>query len=211
MKVYSRTLGRKVRISTLKRSALYSEELGIDLRRAEDGELFKWFLASILFGTRITETIAKNTYRSFERHHLLEPRKILEAGWDFLVNPVMREGGYVRYDEKTSTKILRICQALLTVYGGSLNMLHKRSSDSDDVETRVMQFYGVGPVTMNIFLRELGPFWKKSNPEPLPVVKELARKYGINLDQYNRKSLAFARIEAGLIRLRKTGKNPSIP
>jgi hypothetical protein len=204
-------LGMKVGISTLKRSALYSEELGIDLQRTADEEFFKWFLASILFGTRITETIAKNTYRSFERHHLLEPRKIIEAGWDFLVNPVMREGGYVRYDEKTSTKILRICQTLLTEYGGSLNTLHERSSDSNDLETRVMQFYGVGPVTTNIFLRELRPFWEKSNPEPLPVVKELARKYGINLDQYDRKSLAFVRIEAGLIRLRKTDKNPSIP
>jgi hypothetical protein len=201
----------KVGISTIKRSVLYSEELNIDLRRAEDGELFKWFLASILFGTRITETIAKNTYRSFERHHLLEPRKILEAGWDFLVNPVMREGGYVRYDEKTSAKILKICQTLRAEYGGSLKILHEKSTDSDDLETRVMQFYGVGPVTTNIFLRELRPFWKKSNPEPLPVVKELARRYGINLDQYDRKSLTFARIEAGLIRLRKTGKNPSIP
>jgi len=199
----------KVGITTLKRSVLYSEELNIDLRRAEDKELFKWFLASILFGTRITEIIAKNTYRSFERHHLLEPWKILEAGWDFLVNPVMREGGYVRYDEKTSTKILRICQTLLTVYGGSLNTLHKRSSDSNDLETRVMQFYGIGPVTTNIFLRELRPFWKKSNPEPLPVVKELARRYGINLNQYDWKSLTFVRIEAGLIRLRKAEKSLS--
>jgi hypothetical protein len=29
------------------------------------------------------------------------------------------------------------------------------------------------------------------------------RKYEINLDKYNRKSMAFVRIEAGLIRLRK--------
>jgi hypothetical protein len=201
----------KVGISTIKRSVLYSEELNIDLRRAADGEIFKWFLASILFGARITDTIAKNTYWSFERHHLLEPRKILEAGWDFLVNPVMREGGYVRYDEKTSTKMLRICQTLLTVYGGSLKTLHEKSTDSDDLENRVMQFYGVGPITMNIFLRELRPFWEKSNPEHLPVVKELARRYSINLDQYDRKSLTFVRIEAGLIRLRKTGKNSSIP
>ena len=209
--MYRRMVGVKVGISTIKRSALYSEELGIDLRRAADGELFKWFLASILFGTRITETIAKNTYWSFERHRLLEPRKILETGWDFLVNPVMREGGYVRYDEKTSTKILRICQTLLAEYGGSLKTLHEKSSDSDDLEARVMQFYGVGPVTMNIFLRELRPFWRKSNPEPLPVVKELARRYGINLNQYDRKSLTFIRIEAGLIRARKLNKNSATP
>lgn len=190
-------------IKTLKKSRLYSEDLGINLHKADDSELFKWFLASILYGARINETIARNTYRSFEKHQLLRPEKILKAGWDFLVNPVMREGGYVRYDEKTSTKMLKICEKLLNDYRGSLRRLHERSLDSSDLEARLMEFYGIGPVTTNIFLRELRPFWKKSNPHPLPVVKELARRYGINLDHYNRKSITFVRIEAGLIRLRR--------
>jgi hypothetical protein len=87
-----------VTIESLKKERTYSEELGIDLEGAGDGEVFKWFLASVLFGARIPETIAKRTYRAFERHDLLTPERILQAGWDFLVNPVMREGGYVRYD-----------------------------------------------------------------------------------------------------------------
>ena len=103
-------------INKLKRSLLYSEELGIELKNNNDDEIFKWFLASILFGARITETIAKNTYKTFKKYNLLEPQKILEAGWDFLVNPIMREGGYVRYDFKTSTKILKICETLIKEY-----------------------------------------------------------------------------------------------
>jgi hypothetical protein len=89
----------------LQRVKLYSEELDIELKRGTEAELFKWFLASVLFGARISETIAKNTYRTFQRYGLLTPEKILKAGWDFLVDPIMREGGYVRYDGKTSTQV----------------------------------------------------------------------------------------------------------
>ncbi len=193
-------------VNKLKKNKLYSEELGINLRKNNDKELFKWFLASILFGARIPETIAKNTYKSFEKYKLLNKKKILKTGWNFLVNPVMRKGGYVRYDEKTSTKILRICEMLIKRYKGSLKKMHEKAKNNEDLENRLMEFYGVGPVTTNIFLRELRPFWKKSNPEPLPIVKKVARIYKINLSKYNRKSLTFARIEAGLIRLRHTIK-----
>ncbi len=186
----------------LRNSLLYSEELDIRLRQNNDEELFKWFLASILFGARISETIAKKTYKTFERYRLLTLRKILRAGWDFLVNPIMREGGYVRYDGKTSTQILRNCETLLQDYGGSLLTLHKQAHDSEDLENMLVGFYGIGPVTANIFLRELRPYWKKSNPEPLPIVRKIAQNYGINLDRYDRKTIAFARIEAGLLRLR---------
>jgi len=46
--------------------------------------------------------------------------------------------------------------------------LHDEANYSKNLEERLMQFYVVGPVTTNIFLRELRPFWEKSNPEPLP-------------------------------------------
>ena len=193
----------ELNINRLKRSPLYSEELGIELKKNNDDEFFKWFLASILFGARISETIAKNTYRTFEKYNLLEPQKILDAGWDFLVNPIMREGGYVRYDFKTSTKILIICETLIKEYDGSLIKLYGNSKNEKDLENRLLNFYGIGPVTVNIFLRELRSYWKKANPEPLLIVKEIARKLEIDLNKYTRKSLVFTRIEAGLFRLRK--------
>ena len=92
----------QIDIKRLKKSELYSEELGIYLKENNDKEIFKWFLASILFGTRISETIAKNTYKTFERYNLLQPRKILKAGWGFLVNPIMREGGFEKLREPPS-------------------------------------------------------------------------------------------------------------
>ena len=199
----------EITLDRLKETMLYSEELGIQLNLKTDEEFFKWFLASVLFGARISETIAKRTYRAFEKYGLLVPIKILNAGWDFLVNPVMREGGYVRYDEKTSRQVLNNCKVLLKEYEGSLTVLHEKAADGKDLEARLLAFYGIGPVTVNIFLRELRPFWEKDTVEPLQKVRELARRYAIGLRGLNPKTIEFVRIEAGLIRLRKNPTEPS--
>jgi hypothetical protein len=184
----------------LEQSLLYSEELGIDLAAGSNDVLFGWFLACLLFGARISETTAKNTYRSFVRHGLIRPEKIMDAGWDFLINPIMREGGYVRYDGRKSTQVLRDCDALVAEYGGKLRRLHDAARDAQDLEKRLLEFYGVGPVTVNIFLRELRPFWAKADPDPLPIVVKMAKRLSVDLTRYKRKSLTFVRVEAGLMR-----------
>lgn len=191
-------------LAQLKRSALYSEELSIDLSARDDNQYFRWFLASLLFGGRIGETIARHTYQAFCRHQLTNPRDILKAGWDFLVDPVMREGGYVRYDFGKSRQIVRDCQSLVDLYQDSLWRLHEAARDKSDLEARLLAFHGVGPVTVNIFLRELRPFWPKADPSPLPVVLTLAASLGIDLSRYRRRTLTFARIEAGLNRAPRT-------
>lgn len=188
------------RAAALEESPLHSESLGIRLAARREREYFRWFLASLLLGARIGGTIAERTYRAFVDHELTTPQRILAAGWDYLVDPVMREGGYVRYDESKSRQILRDCEALIGEYGGRLSRLHARARDADDLERRLLAFHGVGPVTANIFLRELRPFWAKADPAPLPAVVALARKLGVDLGRYDRKSLRFVRLEAGLIR-----------
>jgi len=90
---------------------------------------------------------------------------------------------------------------LVDEYDGSLWRVHEAASDPRNLEERLLAFYGVGPITVNIFLRELRPFWPKADPSPLPVVLAMAAELGIDLAQYERKTIAFARIEAGLIRL----------
>ena len=197
-------------LDRLKQSRLYSEELGIDLSANDDEQYFHWFLASLLFGGHISETIARHPYQAFCRHRLTA-RDILAAGWDFLVNPIMREGGYVRYDFSKSDQILRDCQMLIDNYSGSVWQVHEASRDAHDLELRLLAFYGVGPVTANIFLRELRPFWPKADQEPLPVVAAAAASLGIDLAQYQRKSITFVRIEAGLIRLRHAHRQLPTP
>lgn len=67
---------------------------------------------------QLAQTIARNTYRTFERYELLSPEGILGAGWDFLLEPIMREGGYVRYGGRKSTQILRDCRTLVERVSG---------------------------------------------------------------------------------------------
>ncbi|MDI6859220.1 MAG: hypothetical protein QMC85_01860 [Methanocellales archaeon] len=143
----------------------FSKELGIDLESRKSSEIFKWFLASILFGKPIGEMIVKKTYKTFEERSITDHEAILGAGWDFLVQ-TLDEGGYVRYDFSTADKLLNIMETLQRKYRGDLNELHDVASDSRDLEKRLMEFHGVGEVTTKIFLRELRGIWEKADPEP---------------------------------------------
>lgn len=175
----------------------YSEELGIDVGTPQGR--FRWFLASILFGKRISVEIAEKTYREFARAGILSPKRILEAGWDRLVE-ILDKGGYVRYDFSTADRLLLVAEKLQKEYRGSVDEIHSRAKDSKDLEDRLKEFTGIGDVTANIFLRELRHIWKKADPAPSEGARMMARRLGIKLPA-NRKSYAFVRMEAGLIRL----------
>ena len=179
----------------------YSEELGIDLKSKKPKEIFKWFLASILFGHRISETIAKNTYREFEKEGLLSPEAILDAGWDELVR-VLDNGGYVRYDFSTASALLEIMRVLKEKYG-SLEKLYEKSKDSRELETRLQEFKRVGPTTVNIFLRELRAIWPKADPKVSCFVKLAANNLEIDLKKFSKKSEKFIHLESALLRLVK--------
>jgi hypothetical protein len=69
-----------------------------------------------------------------------------------------------------------------------------------------MEFKGIGPVTANIFLRELRTVWKKADPEPLDLVKQEAVKFRTDLNKFNRKTKRFIKLEAALIRSSKQKK-----
>ena len=85
-------------------------------------------------------------------------------------------------------------RSFIAHYGGSLGRLHEAARDARDLEQGLLACYGIGPVTVNIFLRELRPFWSKADPDPLPAVKKLARHLSVDLGRYRRKSLTFARV-----------------
>jgi len=127
----------------------------------------------------------------------------MNPGWKFLVDPIMSEGGYVRYDGRKSEQILCDCQMLLDGYRGKLTVLHDRSNNSRDLEDKLLKCYGVSPITVNIFLRKLRPYWKHADPSPLPRVTEVDARLGLDLDTVRRKTASFTRIEADVIRLRK--------
>jgi len=162
--------------ATLSKLQSYSEELGLDLTRSEDR--FKWFLASILFAKRISAEVAKKTYRRFEKEGLNTPEKILAAGWDRLVE-VLDSGGYVRYDFSTASNLLKIIEELGKKYG-DLEELHRESNSPIDLERRLQEFKGIGPVGVNIFLRELRGIWEKAKPKPSQMGIKTANRIGLD-------------------------------
>jgi len=156
----------------------YHELLGINLRSGKKEEIFKWFIASSLFGARISETIAMKTYKQFEKDGLLSPERIIARGWSRLVESLDR-GGYVRYDFSTADDLLALSDLLMRSYGGDLNKLHNQAKDSADLEAHLKEFRGVGDVTVNIFLRELRGVWKKADPLPGRHAILAARNLGL--------------------------------
>lgn len=132
---------------------IYSKDLGIDLKSGREEEIFKWFLACLLFGKPIQQEVAKRTYFEFEKAGILSPGKILKAGWDKLVE-ILDKGHYVRYDFSTATKLLEICKELKEKYGSLTNLL-KQSKNKKDLAKRLREFKGIGSVTTRIFLRDL--------------------------------------------------------
>lgn len=147
----------------------YAAELGIHLGGLETTEVYKWFLAAMLYGARISENIANRTWQVFRGNDVLTPECMINIDWDRLV-ALLDQGGYVRYDYKTATKLQTVSHALLDHYAGDLNRLHAVALDSSDLERRIMSLgKGVGKVTTQIFLRELRGRWSKAAP-PLSLL-----------------------------------------
>ena len=140
--------------------AYSAKELGIDLSSKKEEELFKWFLACLLFGKPIQRQVAERAFMALAAARLLSPDAILCAGWDELVR-LLDEAHYVRYDFSTATKLLHVCKELKERYG-SLASLLAHSKTLAELSANLQEFKFIGPVTARIFLREVGPVWYPS-------------------------------------------------
>jgi hypothetical protein len=132
-------------------------KLGIDLSSRKEGELFKWFLACLLFGKPIQQEIAERAYARLVSAGLRNPDAVLGAGWDKLVE-LLDEAHYVRYDFSTATKLLEVCQELKERYG-SITELMAQTTRGSELSARLQEFKHIGPVTARIFTRGVGTIW----------------------------------------------------
>jgi len=149
--------------------------MGLDLNSKDDR--FGWFVAAVLLTGGESSQIAKDTYRVLRSEGLVTPDAIIEAGWDRLVE-VLDAGGYVVYDFATASKILDIASKIKERYG-SLEDLYSQAKNERDLVKRLQEFKGVGPTTVNTFLRELKGIWEKAKPDISPVAVEVASRLGL--------------------------------
>jgi len=142
---------------------IYAKNLEINFDLGSEKELFKWFLACLLFGKPIQQEVAKKTFFEFEKNNLISPKKIINGGWNKLVK-VLDDGHYVRYDYSTTDKLLEVCGQLLDKYGNIKNLI-KASDNIKDLEKRLLEFRGIGPVTAKIFIRDIKKVFLKIKNE----------------------------------------------
>jgi len=179
----------------------YSEMLGIDLQKG-DAAYFRWFLAAFLYAKPIREEAATKTYEIFDANGITTPAAIVKAGWDKLVK-LLGEGSYRRYDESTADRLLAIADHLRKEYGGKLSELYEKSKDDKDLEGRLRTLgKGIGPVTVEVFLRDMQKVWPKADPAPTPRIREAMKALGIDdLKEYARKNhIDIIRLETALHR-----------
>ncbi|MCL4546879.1 MAG: hypothetical protein M1538_03760 [Candidatus Marsarchaeota archaeon] len=157
---------------------LYSEELGINLDKKNEKEIFKWFLASVLFGAPISESNAEKTFRILDNYNINTPDKILKSGWNRLVE-LLDNGGYTRYDFKTADKLLELSKNIKKEKG--LIQIYKISKDEQELREMLQNLAkGIGDITINIFLRDMQGIWNVK-PKHTKAVIEAANKLHIKL------------------------------
>lgn len=136
------------------RGRVYAQELGIDLGSSDETEYFKWFLACLLFGKPVQQSVASRTYSELINKGITSPEDIQQAGWDRLVE-ILDEGHYVRYDYSTADKLLDVSAAIKE--HGSFSDFLNECKDAEDVSSRLQEIKGVGPKTVEIFMRDMAP------------------------------------------------------
>ncbi|MEW5759881.1 MAG: hypothetical protein AB1779_03850 [Candidatus Thermoplasmatota archaeon] len=191
----------------------YSTELGINLTTKKNKEIFRWFIAAILFGAPIKERTVKRTYKEFEERNLLCPKRICSAQWEDIVD-CLDEGGYTRYDFKTADKLIELSRNLNSYFDGDLNKLHESAKDLEELKKKLSGLAkGIGETTINIFLREMRDVWKLKNVGYAKKALLSAKNIGLIKDEKDIKPVwneikskgwDFIDFESALLRL---GKN----
>jgi hypothetical protein len=188
----------------------YSSALGIDVDSG-DAEVERWFVASTLFGTRISAQLAERAYTELDRAGI---RRITDAGnrqWEDLV-ALLDAGGYARYDYRTATRLQMLSQVVADRYEGVISEIGRRFTSPAPLAAALEALPGWGPVTTGLFLRELRGVWPGAHPPLDPRADEAARHLGLlplhagdGLERISRlaeQAHCDARdLEAGLVRL----------
>lgn len=188
----------------------YSSELGIDVDNG-DTEVERWFVASTLFGTRISTRIAERTFAELSRAGI---NRIVDAGtrdWNDLV-ALLDAGGYTRYDFRTATRLQALARVITERYGGEIGDLGRRFTTPRSLTVALDELPGWGAVTIRLFLRELRGVWPGASLPLDPQAAEAARHLGlitsVDRDEFARiaRIAEWARcderdLEAALVRL----------
>jgi hypothetical protein len=110
---------RRIEALLVEHAGRFSAEMGIDVD-AGAGEVDRWLLGASLFGTRISAAVVVSTYRALDAQGISTVRDIAGCRRDRLIR-LLDRGGYVRYDERTASRLRLLAAAVADDFPGGLH------------------------------------------------------------------------------------------
>jgi len=183
----------------------FSLELGIDIDRDAE-EIDRWALAATLLGDPGPQSVAIHTHGVLARAGVRTLADVRARDREELVC-LLDEGGYVRYDASTVSRLLSVAEAVADRYAGRLATLGEAIMGPSELERTLGALPGWDPATVGTFLRELRGVWPGADVPLDPRAALAARHVALPSDVHGLSSLAaaahldFRDLEAGLARL----------
>ncbi|MEU2760901.1 MULTISPECIES: endonuclease [unclassified Streptomyces] len=139
----------------------YAAEAGIRLGNTPQ-PLYQLLVLSDLLSARIRAPVAVAAARALFGHGLRTPRRMADATWQQRVD-ALGEGGYRRYDERTSTQLGEGARLVLDVWKGDLRRLRAEADgDTEALQAGLRRVPGIGPAGADIFVREVQAVWPET-------------------------------------------------
>jgi len=177
----------------------YAEEAGVSLRDTP-APLFQVLVLALLLSARIQAGLAVAAARALFDAGMRDARRMADATWQQRVD-ALGEGGYRRYDERTSTQLGEAAELLQQRYRGDLRALR----EAGDVRERLGEVPGIGPAGTDIFLREVQAVWPEFSPMIDAKARDGAERLGLPPSAKSLSGLVdeadLPRLAAGLVRV----------
>ncbi|MEU6346906.1 endonuclease [Streptomyces sp. NPDC046977] len=156
----------------------YAEDAGITMKNTPQ-PLYQALVAACLLSARIKASVATAAAHELFAAGMRNPRRMSEATWQQRVD-ALGKGHYRRYDERTATQLGDGARLLLDRYGGDLRRLRDEAAeDPDELRRALRRIPGLGPVGVDIFLREVQAVWPEAGPLFDRKAVEGARRLGL--------------------------------
>jgi endonuclease III len=151
----------------------YPAQAGIRLRDTP-APLYQTLVLAILLSAPIRADTAVAAAKALFDAGMRTPRSMADASWQQRVD-ALGEGGYRRYDERTSTMLGKGAELLLERYGGDL----RRLREEPDPKKALQDIPGIGPTGADIFLRDVQGVWPELAPYIDHKALDGARRLGL--------------------------------
>jgi endonuclease III len=155
----------------------WSRQLGIDVDAGSD-QVERWFLAATLSAAPAAPAVAARVLHALRDAGIVRIAQVRRVRYEEL-RAVLRRNGYARVDERVATRLRELADAVDARFDGEVAAIGAHVHSPPELEMHLEELPGWGPVTTELFLRELRGVWPAADPPLDPHAERAAEHLGI--------------------------------